>query len=246
MAYVNLQTAAVKVTYQLPTEYTRVGYLLKPLEKTSDPRLQVAIACVKNDAEMEEGKHYMFEATATFLLPNCPVTRRRDTKKRVSGEKSEANVEEMPQAEVAAFGNKPSIRKTGVHLQYHSYKEFQQLTDEQKDELNTYHKKHGNFKKSSNGKSQAGNRPNKKEAEVKKKVKFVHAVNGAVAKRMDEESKKDTAEIDSYIAGMICKQIGNGVPTNASANASSTNANVNPGGTLLKAITKHVKNINPN
>ena len=35
MAYVNLQAAAVKVTYQLPTKYTHVGYLLKPLEKTS-------------------------------------------------------------------------------------------------------------------------------------------------------------------------------------------------------------------
>ena len=75
VAYVNLQAAAVKVTYQLPTEYTHVGYLLKPLEKTSDPGLQAAIACVKNNAKMEEGKHYKFEATATFLLPNCPVTR---------------------------------------------------------------------------------------------------------------------------------------------------------------------------
>ena len=165
VAYGNLQAAAAKVTYQLPTEYTRVGYLLNPLEKTSDPGLQAAIACVKNDAKTEEGKCYKFEATATFLLPNCPVTRRWDTKKHVSGEISEANVEDMPQAEVAAFGNKPSIRKTGVHLQYHTYKEFQQLTDEQKDEVNTYRKKHGNFKKSSNGKSQAGNGSNKKKAE---------------------------------------------------------------------------------
>ena len=78
---------------------------------------------------------------------------------------------------------------------------------------------------------------------MKKKVKFEHAVNAAVAKRMDEESKKDTAEIDSYIAGMIRKQIGNGVPTNPPANASSTNANVSSGGDLLKAITKHVKNV---
>ena len=91
VAYVNLQAAAVKVTYQLPTEYTRVGHLLKPLEKTSDPRLQVAIACIKNDAETEEGKRYKFEAAATFLLPNCPVIRRRDTKKCVSGEISEVN-----------------------------------------------------------------------------------------------------------------------------------------------------------
>ena len=75
VAYVNLQAAAVKVTYQLPTEYTCVGYLLKPLEKTSDPRLQAAIACVKNDAETEEGKHLKFEAMATFLLPRCPATR---------------------------------------------------------------------------------------------------------------------------------------------------------------------------
>ena len=182
MAYVNLQAAAVMVTYQLPTEYTCVGYLLKPLEKTSDPELQAAIACVKNDAGTEEGKCYKFEATATFLIPNCPVTRRQDMKKHISGEINEANVEEMPQAEVAAFGNKPSIRKTGVHLRYHTYKEFQQLTDEQKDELNTYHKKHGNFKKSDNGKSQAGNGSNKKKAEVKKKVKFECAVNAAVAK----------------------------------------------------------------
>ena len=150
----------------------------------------------------------------------------------------------MPQAEVAAFGNKPSIGKTGVHLRYLTYKEFQQLTDEQKDELNTYRKKHGNFKKSGNGKSQAGSGSNKKKAEVKKKVKFEHAVNAAVVKRMDEESKKDTAEIDSYIAGMTRKQIGNGVPTNPSANASSTSANVGSCGTLLKAITKHVKNVN--
>ena len=61
---------------------------------------------------------------------------------------------------------------------------------------------------------------------------------------MDEESKKDTAEIDSYIAGMIRKQIGNGVPTNAPTNASSIDANVHPGGTLLKAISKRVKNAN--
>ena len=138
-------------------------------------------ACVKNVAETEDRKRYKFEATATFLLPNCPVTRRRDTKKQVSGEISEVNVEEIPQVEVAAFGNKPSIGKTGVHLRYHNYK-FQQLTYEQKDELNTYCKKHGNFKKSRNGKSQAGSRSNKKKDEVKKKVKFEHAVNAAVAK----------------------------------------------------------------
>ena len=115
VAYVNLQAAAVKVTYQLPTEYTHVGYLLKPLEKTSDPGLQAAITCVKNDTETEDGKCYKFKAMATFLLPS-PVTRQHDTKRRISGEISKANAEEMPQAEVAAFGNKPSIGNTGVHL----------------------------------------------------------------------------------------------------------------------------------
>ena len=55
---------------------------------------------------------------------------------------------------------------------------------------------------------------------------------------MDEEAKKDTVKIESYTSGMIHKQIGNGVPTSPSANASSTNANVGSGGTLLKAITK--------
>ena len=52
-----------------------VGYLLKPLEKTSDPGLQAAIACVKNDTEPAEGKHYKFKPMATSLLPNCPVAK---------------------------------------------------------------------------------------------------------------------------------------------------------------------------
>ena len=52
----------------------------------------------------------------------------------------------------------------------------------------------------SRGKSQASNGSNKKKAEVKKKVRFKHAINAAVANHMDEESKMDTAQIDSYIA----------------------------------------------
>ena len=85
---------------------------------------------------------------------------------------------------------------------------------------------------------------------MKKKVRFECAVNAAVAKCMDEESKMNAAEIDSYIACMICKQVGNGASANVSAstcttNASSANANINPGGTWLKAITQHAKNANP-
>ena len=85
---------------------------------------------------------------------------------------------------------------------------------------------------------------------MRKKVRFEHAVNAAVTKRMDEEYKMDAAEIDSYIAGMIHKQVGNGASTNVLANAYTTNAssantNVNPSGTLLKAITQRAKNANP-
>ena len=54
MTYVNLQAAAVKVTYQLPTEYTHVGYLLKPLAKPSNPGLQVAIALIQFPPGMDE------------------------------------------------------------------------------------------------------------------------------------------------------------------------------------------------
>ena len=59
----------------------------------------------------------------------------------------------------------------------------------------------------------------------------------------------DAAQIDIYIAGMICKQVGNGASANVLANtctasASSANANVNTSGTLLKAITQCAMNAN--
>ena len=44
-----MQQCSVHVAFQLPNEYTRVGYLLDTIE-TSDDSLQAAMALVRNDA----------------------------------------------------------------------------------------------------------------------------------------------------------------------------------------------------
>ena len=68
MAFEQLKAAVSNgVAYQIPTEYTRVGYLLDAVE-TTDPQLQAAIAQVRTDADHvnETGKRYSFEETENF------------------------------------------------------------------------------------------------------------------------------------------------------------------------------------
>ena len=77
-----MQQCSVHVAFQLPNEYTRVGYLLDAIE-TSDASLQAAMALVRNDTNSLTGKRSDFEATATCLLPHDPV------------KKNETLVEEM-------------------------------------------------------------------------------------------------------------------------------------------------------
>ena len=64
------------IAHQLPTEFTRVGFLRNAIE-TTDPQLQAAMAAIKGDADHvnETGKRYDFEDTVTYLTPNDPVSR---------------------------------------------------------------------------------------------------------------------------------------------------------------------------
>ena len=66
---------AEHVAYQLPNEFTRVGYLMTAIE-CSDPKLQAAMANIDGDSG-PGGKRSDFEAAAAYLLPKDPVASRQ-------------------------------------------------------------------------------------------------------------------------------------------------------------------------
>jgi hypothetical protein len=74
-AFVSMQAAAEQITYQLPNEHSRVGYLLDAIQ-CSDAGLQAAMASIKTDQD-PDGLRNNFEAAATHLLPYDPVQRER-------------------------------------------------------------------------------------------------------------------------------------------------------------------------
>jgi hypothetical protein len=70
-----MQHCADHDAFQLPNKLTRVTYLLDAIQ-CNDAPLQAAIALVRNDTE-PGGKMNDFEATASYLLPHDPVSKKR-------------------------------------------------------------------------------------------------------------------------------------------------------------------------
>eukprot|EP00957_Ditylum_brightwellii_P097924 7457808-Ditylum_brightwellii.AAC.1 len=88
------------------------------------------MANIKSDADLasETSKRHHFELAANFLQPFCPVLR-----KFPSGTKRDAI--KISDVSGSGFGAKPSASKTGISLRYHTSKEYEALTQPQKDEL---------------------------------------------------------------------------------------------------------------
>ena len=128
-AFEQLTLAANHIPYQLPTPYTRVGYLLEAIE-TSDAELQAAMSGVRADKEAG-GKRFDFEKAVTFITPADPVARRLGNRKRNSAEISGVTFETTGNSQISN-----GIGKTGVHLRYYEDKaEYNSLTRAQKTEL---------------------------------------------------------------------------------------------------------------
>ncbi len=204
-AFVSMSQCAQHVEFQLPNEYTRVGYLLTAIQ-TSDPKLQAAIAVVESDTGAG-GKRSDFEATASYLLPKDPVELRQRSanKGRTAGANiSSVDVMDEPNAEpganVAAFGAKPGRGKTGVHLRYYKFDEYKKLTPEQKTELHEWR----GTQKSGGGKSKATSKPNSAKVsttvakEIKRQLK-------AIQSEADEVQQGDK-ELESYILSVMEKR----------------------------------------
>jgi hypothetical protein len=103
-AFVSMQTAAEHITYQLPNEHSRVGYLLDAIQ-CRDAGLQAAMASIKTD-QVPDGLRNNFEAAATHLLPYDPVQR------NAGGKRGAADITN-DEADISAFGAKKGIGKTG-------------------------------------------------------------------------------------------------------------------------------------
>eukprot|EP00957_Ditylum_brightwellii_P105099 8010623-Ditylum_brightwellii.AAC.1 len=124
-----MKEVAEHVPFQLSNKLTRVGFLLAGIT-SSDAGLQATMAHIKSDADpaSEMSKRHHFKLAANFFQPICPVL-----KKFPSGTKHDAI--KISNVSGSGFGSKPSASKTGVSLWYHTSKEYEVLTQSQKDEF---------------------------------------------------------------------------------------------------------------
>ena len=186
---------AQHVQFQLPNEYTRVGYLLTAIQST-DPKLQAAMANVDGDTDAN-GKRNNFESAAAYLLPKDPVARNRNNK-RPNASISDADVTDR--ANISAFGTKPGKGKTGVHFCYYKPEEYATLSKAQKQELKTWRE---------------AQKSNDKEDKKTGNEKNLKNISSTIAKEIEKQLKglkkdadtaaEDEKKVESYIMSVMKK-----------------------------------------
>ena len=139
-SYIQLEEAAQHVNFQLPTEHTRVGYLIDNI-LNNDPDLRAAISSIRiNTNDMRSN----FEASVATLLPVCPYSKNRSSNNRNKAIISETTLKGKAQS------------KTGVDFRWYQKSEYMKLTPEQKKELYEW-------QKSKDGKKQIGKDKNERD-----------------------------------------------------------------------------------
>jgi hypothetical protein len=216
-AYVSLQACATHVQYQLPNEHSRVGYVLDAIESDDAP-LRAAIANIEDDTGVG-GKRGDFEAAVAYMLPKDPVVKR----KQQDGKRPASEISDV-KAELADFGSKPGIGKTGVHLRYHNNTDYKKLSKPQQDELREWRKQ------------DPENRSGDKKSPTKKQfIKSDKAMAASIKKGMEKAlaEREKKAEKDeegrAYLMSMIAEAVGGkgagkGAGGNFTAISSSTTA----------------------
>ena len=184
-AFVLLTQCSQRVDYQLPNDMTRVKYLLDAIE-TTDSQLQANIALVRADKGVN-GKMRSFEKAAAFIVPACPVARRKTITKKQRADISEVDTNTEKEANVDSVDKtkpkpKPCKGKTGVELRFYARKAYNALTQEQKDELAEWRAKRDAGKRKSPDNS----------GSAKKKVKIASSETTATS-----EGDKEPAEASS-------------------------------------------------
>jgi hypothetical protein len=239
-AHVSMQAAAEHVTYQLPNEYSRVGYLLDAI-LCNDAGLQAAMASIKTD-QTANGLRNDFEASATHLLPYDPVQKKRSD--HAGGKRAAADISDTTgeEANVISFGTKKGTGSTGVSLRYHTKAEYKSLTDEQQDELRVWRKARNggaDFEAADNGKS--GKKYTSKHKSNDRSKAIASAVDKKVAEKMKsmEQDKANDGAVEAYIMSILEKSKGGqGGKAQISDVAASSSVSV----PSLKSILKRVQN----
>jgi hypothetical protein len=212
-AFVSLQAASERVTYQLPNEHSRIGFLLTAIQ-CSDAGLQAVMASIKTD-QVPTGMRNDFEATASHILPYDPVMKKRTDRglnKRDSADISTTNGE---QANISLFGTKKGIGKSGVHLRYHNNAK---LNEDEKDEVRLWRAKTLG-KTPSTGKGKGG-------SDGRSKKYHKQEIATMIASAIKEHDKaartaeSDKADAEAYIMALIKKK---GIKATISEVVGSTN-----------------------
>ena len=204
------------------------------------------MALVRND-NGPTGKMNDFEATASFLLPHCPVA-----KKRTSGSKREiANISDLhvhkdqgparPTHTRGGRSPKKGIGKAGVHFRFYNSDEYRKLSKDQKKELREHRESNGKGRKLS---AKGGSNINP--------LKNVAAKLAQIDTRIEEKLKTTEADatsaeqLQTFLVALV-----NGTKAVSTANASSTVALPPPPATAtppipplvaLQSILKRAKN----
>lgn len=118
-AYVLLEEAAQHVNFQLPTEYSRVGFLCDNITH-NDPDLRAALASIRvNTNNMRNN----FEDAVAFLLPVCPYAKHKQSQRGRRAEISDTQLKSKSQS------------RTGVDFRWHTTEEYRKLSKAQRQEL---------------------------------------------------------------------------------------------------------------
>lgn len=111
-AFEQLTLASGRILYQLPTQYTSVGYLLNVIE-TSDAELQAEMSGVRSD-KAPGGKRFDFEKVVIFITSADPVVRRLGNPTRNSVQISGVTIDKGHSTQKISTG----IGKTGMQLRF--------------------------------------------------------------------------------------------------------------------------------
>jgi hypothetical protein len=195
-AHLSLMQCAEHIPFQLSNERTRVTNFLNAIEST-DHKLHAGLSLVEED-DTPDGKRNNFEKMVAFIVPKCPVTRKRT----VTGKRDhEASISAMDGAEkTSSFGSKQGIGETGVHLRFYRMREYQALKPEQKAELKAW-RESTNFK--GQGKSSFKGKPknfkNGKTMHPKFNNKAKANISASEKEKLREEREKDIEALVSAI-----------------------------------------------
>ena len=222
-SFIIISEAREHVTHQLPEERTRVTNLINSItSKDSDVVAALAVIKQPNQAMRDN-----FELAAAYILPTCPVARRKT-------EKGQQN------AEVAAVNPTLQTGKgtSGVELRYYPTHVFRKLPEAQQKELKAWAATNPrtveNGGKSSPKDGKGGGKSNKRNTSdgggghiTKKKLK------GMVSSIMKEAGKSndDSSQFNDFAAalkGMVTAAVASATAKQqpqAQGQVGSTNAN---------------------